>query len=141
MSSLLTAAKQAEFGRLRKNWDRIYIFVDLHSTAILPDYKDKSQPIQMYPYAEDTLRLLTKRKDIILVMYTCSSLKTIDKYITEFAALNITFDYINENPEVTTSSSPYGNYDKKPYFNLLLDDKCGFEPDIDWLTLLNFYSY
>ena len=73
-------------------------------------------------------------------MYTCSHPHEVAEYVKLFEENGITFEYINENPEVTTSESGYGNYDKKPYFNVLMDDKCGFSGDEDWELMLEFFN-
>jgi len=40
---------------------------------------------------------------------------------------------VNENPEVLNLK--YGCYDKKPYFNVVFEDKAGFDPMTDWLLV------
>ena len=48
---------------------------------------------------------------------------------------DIKFDYLNENPECLTESHQ-GDYSKKFYFNLLLDDRAGFDYTTDWNILV-----
>jgi len=81
-----------------------------------------------YPEAKELLQELTARPDVCLILYTCSHPPEIEFYLKNFAAHNIKFDYINENPEVKTGVGEFGCYDKKPYFNILFDDKAGFLP-------------
>ena len=42
-----------------------------------------------------------------------------------------------ENPEI--ESNRYANFTKKFYYDILLDDKAGFEPN-DWFEIYNFLS-
>jgi len=35
-------------------------------------------------------------------------------------------------------NSDLGYYDKKPYFNVLLDDKAGFDPATEWPAILKW---
>ena len=49
---------------------------------------------------------------------------------------NINFDYINENPEI--NSNKLSDFSKKFYFNIGLDDKCGFDAEQDWLDIYNY---
>jgi hypothetical protein len=42
----------------------------------------------------------------------------------------INIDYINSNPDVVNTE--YGDFSRKPYFNIIIDDKAGFEPETDW---------
>jgi hypothetical protein len=48
-----------------------------------------------------------------------------------FRQLGINFDYTNENPEVDHKEAS-GDYSVKLYANVIMDDKGGFEPDVDW---------
>lgn len=114
-----------------RGWKDIYVFVDLHETCVEPNYTPGEITTEFYPYAKETLQLMTKRPDIKLVMWTSSHPKEINQYIRFFIENQIEFLYVNENPEVTTQLGGYGNYDKKPYMNILIDDKAGFDP-IEW---------
>lgn len=112
----------------RRGWDKIFIFVDFHEVIMVPDYQADIPQVDYYPFAKELLQHLTKRKDICLVTWTCSHPHQIQNYLNEMRVDNIEFDYVNENPEVGTDQK-YGNYDKKPYYNIVLDDKGGVEPD------------
>jgi len=50
----------------------------------------------------------------------------------------INFDYVNENPEIPTNMEGYGNYDKKPYMNVLFEDKAGFLGEYDWSDVYHY---
>jgi len=137
---MITKAIQRAFDYAdRKGWDRIYIFIDIHDTMIKANYKRGEIPTEFYPHAIEVLQYLTKRSDIKLILYTCSHPHEIKQYEELFKSHDIVFDYVNENPEVKTDLNGYGNYDKKPYFNVLMDDKCGFEPH-DWLAIKNYFK-
>ena len=56
------------------------------------------------------------------------------KYLEYFKSCDIHFDYVNKNPEVTNAG--YGFYDHKPYFNVLFEDKAGFDPFTDWKKVI-----
>jgi hypothetical protein len=45
---------------------------------------------------------------------------------------NIHFNYINENPEIDSSKGNFGYYENKYYFNVMLEDKAGFIPEMEW---------
>lgn len=49
---------------------------------------------------------------------------------------DIIFNGFNENLEA--ENTIYGDYSKKPYFNILLEDKAGFEPEKDWLDIYHY---
>lgn len=117
-----------------KHWYETYWCIDIHGTISCPDYRRTEKSILYYPYAKETLKLLTDRDDIVLILFTSSYPNEIEKYISDFAKDDIHFNYVNENPEINTSDS-FGYYDKKMYFNVLFDDKAGFDPYDEWENL------
>ena len=124
------AIKNAFAKAKERNWDKTYWAVDIHETIIKPNWSLTTTPTEFYPKAKETLQYISKREDIVMILYTCSHPHEILKYIELFSENNICFDHINANPEVENES--YGFYDKKPYFNVLLEDKAGFDPYNDW---------
>lgn len=114
----------------KKNWDKIYIAVDIHGVILVPNYKTGEICTEFYPLAKDTLVKLSRRKDIELILYTCSYSHEIEQYKKLFSDNKINFKYVNENPEVENNG--YGDFTKKFYFNILLDDKAGFVPAKHW---------
>ncbi len=117
---------------------KTYWFVDLHGTVLKPNYTVGKIPKEFYPHAKESLQLLTKLGDISLIMYTCSHPNEIIEYVNFFSQFGITFNYINENPEVQTDINGYGCYDKKPYINVLFEDKSGFDPETEWKEVLDY---
>ena len=124
----------------KRNWDKIYYFIDLHGTVVKSNYSTDDIPRDYYPGAKEGLQYLTNRDDIVLIMYTCSHPHEIVKYVEYFKESGIVFDYINENPEVKTDLNGYGNYDKKPYMSVLMDDKAGFDGETDWLEIIKYFN-
>ena len=118
--------------KIKRNWDRTYWAFDIHGTILRPNYTYGNTPDDFYPWAKETLQLITKLPDVVTFLYTCSHPHEIEEYIKLFASFDIEFNYINENPEVETDLKGYGNYDKKPYMNVLFEDKAGFDPENDW---------
>lgn len=123
--------------KIKRNWDRTYWFFDIHGTILKPNYKAGCTPKDFYPHAIETLQFLSKLSDVVMVIYTCSHPHEIQEYITLFEANDIKFKYINENPEVLTEVTGYGCYDKKPYMNVLFEDKSGFDPETEWKEVLD----
>ena len=124
----------------KKNWNKLYIAIDLHGTTIKPDYNRDTNEMLFYPFAKETLQLLTKREDIVLIMYTSSYPDEISKYITILKNNDINFNYINCNPEVSEEDGSFGYYQDKMYFNVLLEDKAAFVPSKDWEPIYNYFS-
>lgn len=129
---------QKEFEKAEsKGWTKIFVFVDLHECILKPDWEITDLAHDYYPEAKEMLQELSERDDICLVVWTCSHPFEITEYLINFEADDIHFDYVNENPEVRTDNRghsnterpKYGCYDKKPYYNVLLDDKAGCTPN------------
>lgn len=125
----------------KKQWYETYFAIDVHGTIVIPDYrKSKNDDVIFYPYAKETLQLLTQREDIKIIMYTSSYPEEIDNYTKVFKSNNIHFDYINENPEIDSTKGNFGYYVNKFYFNVLLEDKAGFRPDKDWKHIYDLFK-
>ena len=116
-----------------KGWEKTYWAFDIHETMIVPNWQEGRIPTDFYPYAKEVLQLITQRKDVVRILYSCSHPHEIEQYLTFFQQHDIVFNYVNENPEVINVK--YGCYDKKPYFNVIFEDKAGFDPETDWLLV------
>jgi hypothetical protein len=119
----------------RKNWDKIYVAVDLHETCLKPTWQ-KEISTEYYPYAKEVLLMLSERTDMCLILWSCSLPDINKEYYDFFKKDGINFDYINENPECP--STDYADFDTKLYFSVGLDDKFGFDPEEDWEELYNY---
>ncbi len=122
----------------QRNWEKYYVFVDIHDTILKSNYTRDDISREFYPLAKEALQTMSSKQEICLIMYTCSFEKEIQLYKEFFKEHGITFDYINENPEVIENA--YGNYRSKPYSNLLLDDKAAFQPEKDWKPILTYLT-
>lgn len=116
-----------------KKWSKTYWAFDIHGTILKPNYKKDEISTEFHPHAREVLQALSDREDIVRILYTCSYRHETEQYIAYFKANAIRFDYINANPEIEAGA--YGFYDDKFYFNVLLDDKAGFDGNTDWLTI------
>jgi hypothetical protein len=112
-----------------RGWNRTYWFVDFHNTIAVADYGDPEKKRQFFPYAKEVLHFLTKQDDVCLVLWTCSHRDDINEMIEFLEENDIKFDYINENPECVSDKRV--NLTQKPYYNVMLDDRAGFDPE-DW---------
>jgi hypothetical protein len=125
-----------------KSWDKTYWAFDIHGTMLKPTFKPGVVSTEFYPYAKEVMQMLTRQKNIVRILYTCSYPEEIVQYLKYFEDSAIRFDYVNENPDVCAGA--YGHYDRKFYFNVLFEDKAGFDPLTDWkevYELLNQYSF
>lgn len=118
-------------GRAR-GWDHVYFAFDIHDTILKANYSNTELPTEIYDTARPVLEYISGREDIIMIIYTCSHKHELKQYQEYFDNLGIKFKFANENPMVLTNNHGYGNYDKKMYFDVLLEDKAGFIPETDW---------
>ena len=135
MKSICDTFKTAFDTLIARNWNHIYVLVDVHGVMMEPNYGSISTDI--YPDCVDPLQILSTDPKIKLIMWTCSNHNHVELYRTVFKALDIHFDYVNENPEVSHKDSS-GDYTVKLYANVIMDDKAGFDPHVDW-NLLHQY--
>lgn len=116
-----------------KNWEKIYVVVDIHDTILRACYENE-EVYDYMPYAREALQLLSCRDDICLILWSGCYPDRLAAYRERFAQDGIHFDYINENPEV--GNTPFQNFDRKLYFNVGIDDRFGFEPETDWIRVM-----
>lgn len=113
-----------------RGWDKIYWLVDLHDTVFEGDYKQGSVGGAFYPKAKEVLQRLSVREDVVLIIWSCSYGGIIQDTMEWLREHDIQIAYGNENPECPDNA--HASFDKKFYFNIILDDKAGFEGETDW---------
>jgi hypothetical protein len=113
-----------------RDWDKLYWMIDLHDTVFKGDYKADSVGGEFYPKAKEVLQRLSNRKDVVLIVWTCSYAPIINQTMEWLRSHGIVFQYANENPECP--SIKHADFTHKFYFNIVLDDKAGFEGETDW---------
>lgn len=128
------AIKNAFEMKKHRKWDKTFWAFDIHNTIIVPNYSRKVIPKEFYPLAKEVLQTISERRDIVRILYTCSHPEEIEQYLDYFKENKIYFDYVNENPAVTND---HGCYYQKLYFNVLFEDKAGFDPLKDWAKVNN----
>ncbi len=130
----IAKAFEAAFNRKReKAWEKIYVVVDIHDTILRASY-GAEETYDYLPYAREALQVLSCRDDICLILWSGCYPDRLVAYRECFAQDGIHFDYINENPEV--GNTPFQNFDRKLYFNVGIDDRFGFEPETDWIRVM-----
>jgi hypothetical protein len=113
-----------------KRWRETFWAIDIHGFILKPTYEKGVLSTEFYPNAKEVLQNLTKDPKVSLILYTCSYPEEISDYLRFFRSHGIRFNYVNENPEINEGA--YGCYGRKFYYNVLLDDKAGFDPEGDW---------
>lgn len=135
---ILKAIEKAFRIMKERNYDTSYWAIDIHDTITESNYVVGEITTKFAPMAEEVLKYLSTRKDICLILYTCSYKKEIKKYQDFFKSKDINFQYVNKNPEA--KSTGYGCFKDKFYFSVLLDDKAGFDKEKDWKLIKKFFK-
>ena len=134
MKSIEQMIKDMYQKKADRGWDTLYWLVDVHDTIIKGSYDTKDEFAETYPYCFAALQLISDRTDCKLVLWTSSRKKYAKSFMKWMEEYRIDFDYFNRNPECKNTET--GDFSKKFYFNIILDDKSGFEPDNDWKEVL-----
>jgi len=132
---MITRAIDNCFGHAkRRGWTKTYWAFDIHGTILRPNYKVDKISKEFYPFAQEVMQMISKRNDIVKILYTCSYPQEIEQYLDYFKDVDIHFDHVNANPDIVNGG--YGYYKDKFYFNVLMDDKAGFDGDTDWEAMI-----
>lgn len=121
--TILNAYKYAK----ERNVERIYWLIDIHDTVAEANYSDNLPRI--IPESIPAIIELKKFPETCLILYSSCYPKDHKRYMDYFKDFYMEFDYFNENPEVKNTAT--GDFSMKIYFNVMIDDKAGFEKS-DW---------
>lgn len=123
------AIKRAYDVMLERNWNKIYWAIDLHGVVLKSNYENGS-----YEFINDDARIALQWMSVIdeniLILWSSCHEEEQVKILEFFKENGIDIAYFNANPEVPNTKT--GCFDKKFYFSVLLDDKAGFDPEVDW---------
>lgn len=135
--SIKKAIRRAYETARSRNWDKIYWAIDLHETCIRSEYGQGS-----YKWLHDgvihALRKIASRPETIIILWSSVHAEEEQAIINFFAQEGIRVSYFNHNPEVRNTA--YGNFETKFYFNVLLDDKAGFDYNTDWYAIHDLFD-
>lgn len=154
MKSIVDMFTEALIRRRERGYKRFYIAVDLHGTIFRPSKITKMEydkeenvffehisevgnGLQLsYPFAVEVLRHLSSCSECCLILWTSSTEDNANMACALLKDSGITVSYVNENPEC--NGNEYSDFGVKFCFDILLDDKAGFEPETDWKALWDF---
>ena len=113
----------------QRGWNKLYFAIDLHGTIIKPGRNNKEMTV--YPEAERGLLFLNSIPYITMILFTSTHKRNLMEFYNWCLNKGIYFPYINENPECEKETLS-GDYTKKFYYNVLIDDRAGFDYTTDW---------
>lgn len=115
----------------KRGWDKIFWAFDLHQTIIEGKYNKYNVGAELYPGAQEVLQNLYARKDMVLILWTCSYPSAVKDILDRLKyTYGIQFHYVNENLECP--STELCDFSRKFYFNILIEDKSGAEGPTCW---------
>ena len=115
--------------KAERGWHTLYVAVDAHGVLIKPYH----HCIEFYPEAIEVMMWFNSRPDFKVILWTSSHAKDIKNMLVNLKLSGVTIDFVNCNP--LEANSERACFDRKFYFNILLDDKAGFEPETDWKSI------
>ena len=121
----------------RGSFKCVYIMIDVHNTILRPSF-DKKETFEYFPYAKETLKLLSDNENVKLIMWTSSYDDKIKMYLKHFEENGIIFNFVNENKEYGNVS--FACFDTKFYYDIGIDDKFGFDAENDWEEIYTFLT-
>lgn len=115
--------------KVKRNWENVYWCIDVHGVILEGKYSLMNEGAEYLPNALKVLRMLSNKKGNVLILWTSSHTVATAKVLDDLEKQGIHFKYVNENKDCPNTS--LCSFDRKFYFNVLLDDKSGFEKN-DW---------
>jgi len=119
--------------RPKKKWKIIYWLIDVHGVIIPGSFHRKNDFQFISPDCVEVLRWISEREDQKLILWTSSYESELIELTNWLGTQGILIDCINQN--IWEKNTEYADFSKKPYFNILVDDKSGFEPEKDWAAV------
>ena len=81
----IAKAFEVAFNRkIEKNWEKIYVVVDIHDTILHACYENE-ETYDYYPYSREALQLMTNREDICLILWSGCYDEIMNEYRSRFA--------------------------------------------------------
>ena len=130
VSSAIMRAFHKKWAGGWKTHPQMFWAIDLHGVILRSNYKEDFNDQTIPPAGLRTLRFLSESSNHCLILFTASNQDYIANVKKWFLSMNINFNYVNCNPKV--ESREYMDVSSKFYFDVLLDDKAGFDMGSDW---------
>jgi hypothetical protein len=134
--SIIKAISRAYKVAKERNWDKIYYAIDLHGVCFPSSYeKGNYQFIN-----EDTLKglqVISQQKESVIILWSSCYKEEQSKIMEFFRSNGVNVSYFNKNPNEANTNT--GDFSEKFYFSVLLDDKAGFDPELDWKKIIYYF--
>jgi len=132
MLSYAELFNQAYMTMMSRNWDTLYVALDVHGTIIPLSYKFDEDPV-VYPHAIETLQKMSKMPNVRIILFTSSYVDHTESFVKFLKNHRVKIDFVNGNREVGNTET--GCFTRKFFYSILIDDKAGFDPLKDWVEV------
>lgn len=136
--SIKKAIERAAMTVKSRGWDTVYWAIDLHGTCIDSTYTYDGDYIFINFYVVNALRLISNTPGHKIILWSSVYNNDLIRIISLFEKHGIVVSSFNRNAEV--ENTVYANFDSKFYFNILIDDKAGFDPETDWEIVFDTFN-
>jgi len=116
-----------------EKWPRMFWAIDLHGVILNSTYKKDFKSQVINPVCLRVLKRLSSSKKQCIILFTASQPGYLSDVLEWFESLGVNVDYVNNNPEAP--SNQLCDTASKFYFDILFDDKAGFDMDTDWMEV------
>ena len=137
--NITKAISRAIQKRKERGYDYLYWCIDIHGVILSPTYKLNNDGANFYDDAIKTLKLISADPINKIILWSSSYATPMQDIINKLNDKGVRVDYVNENPECPNTA--LCDFSSKLYFDILLDDKAGFEPEVDWKAICQFLEY
>ena len=134
--NIINAIKTAERKKKERNYQYIYWCIDVHGVILTPTYNLTNEGATSYPYCLETLQLLSNYPDHKLILWSSSHNKALQNVSRWLEDQGIDIDFENCNTDYTITD--LCDFTEKFYFDILLDDKAGFEAETGWKEIYDY---
>lgn len=129
MSSISKAIHRAYKMKEERGWNIIYWCIDLHGVCLKSNYKQGG-----YQWINDSARkgmkAIDSQPDSVIILWSSVHDEEKADIVKFFNDQGIIIHCFNGNP--FEGDTKVSNFSEKFYFSILLDDKAGFDPEVDW---------
>jgi len=133
--SIIKSIERAYSVMDERNWETIYWCIDLHGVCLKSNYTT-NQNEWINNDALECLQLISSLPESKIILWSSCYPSELMRIRQMFKENNITVDFFNKNTDIHNTNT--GNFNRKFYFSVLLDDKAGFDPETDWREIYEY---
>ena len=114
----------------------LYWCIDIHGVLLSNTYTIDNKGAKYLSISTTCMREISEDPSNKIILWSSSHNSSIINVKNDLLGLGVRVDFINCNPDCPSTN--ICNFDEKFYFDILLDDKAGFEPQVDWCPIYHF---